>query len=123
MGFFSGQHAAQILRNGNLLLYDNGLRHSSSETRVVEYALDVPNRVATMVWQFRHSPPIYTPYVGFVERLAGGNTFIGWGLAATMTEATPGGTVAWEGTLQTGAPQPWFYRARKIPSLYEYREP
>jgi len=41
-----------------------------------------------------------------------------------MTEVTPGGLVAWEGHLTVGGqPVPYFYRARRIPSLYHYAPP
>jgi len=29
---------------------------------------------ATMVWEYRHDPPVFTPFVGTVQRLRSGNT-------------------------------------------------
>jgi hypothetical protein len=54
----------------------------------VEYSLDVANRVATMVWEYRPHPPIYTPLIGFVERLANGNIFVAFANADRLVEVT-----------------------------------
>ena len=123
LGGFSGQHSARMLPDGDLLLYDNGWRHSPSQSRAVQYRLDVAARTATLVWEFRHVPPIFTTYVGSVQRHASGNTLIGFGFAGQMTEVTPGGTAAWEGTLRNGAATVRFYRAIRVPSLYRHERP
>jgi len=124
LGFFSAQHCARVLDNGNLLLYDNGSRHAPPESRAVEYRLDTSAMTATMVWQYRPSPPIFTPFVGSVERFENGNTLVGFGNAARVTEVAPDASVVWEGALMiAGAPAPFFYRALKVRSLYEYQRP
>jgi hypothetical protein len=124
LGLFSGQHAATILPNGNLLLYDNGLRHSPPQSRVVEYALDTQAMVARRVWEYRPSPIIYTPFVGFVERLTSGNTFISWGNVGRVTEVTAAGQVVFEGTLHRGGSlYTDGYRIRRVPSLYRFEAP
>ena len=120
---FSAQHYARILPNGHLLLYDNGTRHQPQETRVVEYALDPAAHTATLVWEFRHTPPIYTAYVGSVQRLASGNTAIGYGFAGHATEVTPDGSVAWEADLQVDGKPSLVYRLVRIASLYRYQDP
>jgi hypothetical protein len=120
---FSAQHYARIQPNGHLLLYDNGTRHQPSETRVVEYALDVPARTATLVWEFRHSPPIYTAYVGSVQRLASGNTAIGYGFVGHATEVTPDGNVVWEADMQVDGAPLLVYRLTRIASLYRFQDP
>jgi Arylsulfotransferase (ASST) len=124
LGLFSGQHAASILPNGNLLLYDNGLRHSPPQSRAAEYRLDVASRVATMVWEYRPAPAVFTPLIGFVERLASGNTFIAFANADHLVEVTPTKAVAWEATLtRNNAAVGNVYRYRRIPSLYQYLPP
>ena len=120
---FSAQHYSRILPNGHLLLYDNGTRHEPQETRVVEYALDPAARTATLVWEFRHSPPIYTAYVGSVQRLASGNTAIGYGFAGHAAEVTPEGSVVWEADLQVDGKPSLVYRLTRIASLYRYQDP
>ena len=119
---FSAQHFARILPNGNLLLYDNGVSHSVQESRAVEYELDTDAMTATMVWEYRHDPAIFTLVVGSVQRLATGNTFVGFGWAATMVEVSPSGEVVWEATLE-GQNIMGFYRALRVASLYEYVAP
>lgn len=124
LGGFSAQHTARILDNGNLLLYDNGTRHTPPETRAVEYRLDPVARTADMVWQFRHSPPFWVPYTGSTQRLRSGNTVIAYSNRGIVTEVRPDGTVAWEGTLMlTSGRAGDFYRAIKIAALYAYERP
>jgi len=121
---FSGQHNVRVLPNGNLLLYDNGWRHQPPETRAVEYKLDAAAKTATMVWQFRHNPPVFTGFVGSVQRLSSGNTLVGYGALGRMAEVRPDGSVAWEGQLTFGtSSQTFFYRVVKIASLYKAATP
>lgn len=123
LGGFSAQHYARILPNGHVLLYDNGTRHQPQETRVVEYALDLGAHTATLVWEFRHDPPIYTGFVGSVQRLANGNTAIGYGLAGHFSEVAPDGSVVWEGDLRANGQSLTVYRFVRIASLYRLEEP
>ena len=119
---FSGEHFARVLPNGNLLLYDNGNSHTLPESRAVEYELDTNAMTATLVWEYRHDPPIFTPVVGSTQRLVNGNTFVGFGWVGTMVETTPAGAVVWEGTIQ-GQGIAAFYRALRLGSLYEAAAP
>jgi hypothetical protein len=120
---FSAQHSARILPNGNLLLYDNGTRHDPPESRAVEYALDTKAMTATLVWQFRHSPIIYTPYVGLVQRLQNGNTSIAYAQSGHVTEVTSDGTVQWEADIKVDGQPAFCYRLTRIVSLYGYEAP
>jgi outer membrane protein assembly factor BamB len=124
LGGFGFQHDVRVLENGDLTFYDNGLVHVPPQSRAVEYRLDTRALTATLVWEYRHTPAVFTPFVGSVERYRNGNTLIGFGAAALVTEVTPAGAVVWEGRLTVdGLPVPYFYRARWLPSLYQYREP
>lgn len=124
LGGFSAQHSVRVLDNGNLLIYDNGLRHSSPESRAIEYRLDTATKEATLVWEFRHTPSIFTSIVGSVQRYTNGNTLVGFGLVGTATEVTSSGTTVWEGVFRTSPTSAAsFYRATKIVSLYEYQRP
>lgn len=121
---FSAQHSVRSLDNGNVLIFDNGTRHATPASRAVEYHLDTGAHTATKVWDFTHTPPYYTAFTGSVQRLANGNTFIGWtfGTPLVASEVTPSGTTVWEGTLNVPTVQiP--YRFTKIASLYEYVRP
>jgi hypothetical protein len=123
LGGFSGQHSVRVLPNGNLLLYDDGLRHTPAESRAVEYALDTSAMTATLVWEFRHSPAIFTPYVGSVERLANGDTLVAFAGAGVVTKVDSAGAVVWEGRLSRSSSPLFCYRVRRLPSLYEFETP
>ena len=92
-----GGHNFNRLPNGNVLIYDNGGRGpSGAPSKVHEYQLDEVNKVATRVWTYTSSPAIKAWHRGNAQRLANGNTFIGWGGASgaaipTCTEVTPAG--------------------------------
>ncbi len=76
---FSHTHDARIQPNGNLTVYDNGNFLVPQYSRAVEYQLDEVNKVATLVWEYRHAPDIYGGFMGNVQRHADGSTTIGWG--------------------------------------------
>lgn len=118
LGFFSGQHSIRVLPNGNYLLFDNGLRHAPPQSRAVEYRLDPVARTARMVWEYRPSPIIYTAFTGSVERLANGNTLVGFMWVGRAQEVTASGQVVWDALLTSRGVPLGAYRAHRIPSLY-----
>ena len=124
LGGFGFQHDVRVLENGDLLFFDNGVAHVPPQSRALQYRLDLNRMTATLVWEYRHQPPVFNPFVGSVQRLENGNTLVGYGAADLVTEVTPSGQVVWEGRLTTdGQPVPFFYRMRRIASLYSYRQP
>ena len=121
---FGIQHDVRFLPNGHLLLFDNGNYHTPPESRAVEYSLDTLAMTATLVWEYRHSPPVYAPFVGSVQRFQNGHTLIGYGAAGIMTEVSADGVVVWEGRLEVAGQLPTtFYRVRELPSLYTHQPP
>jgi outer membrane protein assembly factor BamB len=123
LGGFSAQHSASVLADGNILLFDNGNRHQVPESRAVEYSLDTDAMTATLVWEFRHSPPLYAPALGSAQRLIGGNTLIGYGRTGQATEVGRDGRVVWESTLTLAGEPARMYRLVRIASLYRYLDP
>jgi len=121
---FNAQHSVKALDSGHILLFDNGTEHIPAISRAVEYALDTVAHTATLVWEFRHTPPILTPFTGSAQRLVNGNTLIGWtnNVPLLTTEVAPDGTVVWEGRLDTPGTYPP-YRFTKIAALESYRRP
>ncbi len=118
-GGTSGQHSVRVLANGHLLIYDNGNLQPTPHTRAVEYALDTVAKTATMVWEYVPNPPIFTVAVGSVQRLANGNTLVGFGFAGQIHEVDAhANLVASAAFTLNGVPQ--FYRANRIQSLYTY---
>lgn len=122
---FSAQHSVRLVGTDDLLVFDNGTHHDPPVSRAVEYRLDESAHTATMTWQYQHTPPYYTQFTGSVQRLANGNTLIGWTWPTsplTATEVTPDGQVVWEATLLSpGGALP--YRFTRITSLYQYLQP
>jgi hypothetical protein len=111
----SHQHCARMLANGNLLMFDNGNLHNPPISRAVEYQLDenLSPKTATLVWQFINDPPFFSAATGSAQRLANGNTFIGWGTTSNpaATEVAPDGTKVLELALPPGM---FSYRAFKF---------
>jgi hypothetical protein len=123
-GGFQGQHHVQLLADGHLLLLDDRPRASPAGTRAVEYALDVPTRTARLVWEYRPDPAVLSPIMGSVQRLANGNTVVGFAMAARVDEVGPSGAVIGQSAVLGDAGVPiQFYRALRIGSLYGYEEP
>ena len=92
-GEFCGQHAAYLLENGNLFVFDNGVgclvdphtgdsvRKDNVFSRIVEYAIDPEHGEA--VFQRHHSLHDTFDYVayfsGHVEELDNGDWLVSWG--------------------------------------------
>jgi len=91
-GELDGQHDATLLDNGNILLYDNGLRRKWGR------ALELDPRTNRIVWQYAASPPekLYTRSLGAAQRLPNGNTLIGESERAHAFEVTRDGEVVWD---------------------------
>jgi hypothetical protein len=115
LGGPSHQHCARMLSNGNLLMFDNGNLHNPPVSRAIEYQLNETSapKAATLVWQFMNDPPLFSVFTGSVQRLANGNTFIGWGAISNpaATEVMPDGTKVFEMALPAGITS---YRAFKF---------
>jgi hypothetical protein len=111
---FSYQHAVHHLPGGNLIMFDNGTFHNTSQvfSRGVEYHLDEVNKTATKVWEYHHSPEVFGKQSGSVQLLPNGNRLICWGScdSATLTEVKPDGSVALEMRFDPGV---YSYRAYK----------
>jgi hypothetical protein len=89
---FTYQHAIRRLANGHYTLFDNGNFHSPPFSRACEYELDEANRTATLVWSFRNTPDSYGNAMGYVQRLANGNTLVSFGTGKPdAIEVTPEG--------------------------------
>ncbi|MEJ2613740.1 MAG: aryl-sulfate sulfotransferase [Ignavibacteriaceae bacterium] len=116
--YFSYQHDIAVLPNGDVTLFDNGNQHSTQYSRAVEYKLDQVNKTAELVWDYRHSPDIFAPAMGSVQRLPNGNTLVGWGGAGSaagnpiLTEVHPDKSVAFEMSFPANQTS---YRAFKFP--------
>jgi hypothetical protein len=124
LGGFQGQHDVRVLDDGHVLLLDDRVRSLPSSARAVEYSLDTQAMTATLVWQYQPNPPVTSPIMGSVERLANGNTVVGFGFAGRVDEVDPAGNVLAQASLRgPGGASVELYRALRIPSLYRYERP
>jgi hypothetical protein len=114
---FSKQHAVKMLPNGNVLLFDNGTDHVPSQSRAVEYRLDHVAKTATMVWESRHDPILHAAFLGWVDRLDDGNTWVGYTIFGRVQEVAPSGSVVWEGQLQVNGANASVYRIIPVPAI------
>ncbi len=117
--YFSFQHDVRRIGNGDVTLMDNGNQHLPPYSRAVEYSIDENAKTATLVWEYRHTPDVFDPAAGSVQRLSNGNTLIGWGNAnllgtgnVALTEVRPDKGTALEMSLPNGV---FSYRALRFP--------
>lgn len=114
---FSGQHFARALPDDHLMIYDNGTNHDPTQSRAVEYAIDAANNTATFVRDFRRPSPTFTQFLGSAQRLPNGNTLVGFGNVAILTEFDANGNVVADATKMDGSTASQFYRAFWVPTL------
>ena len=91
-GELSRQHDAQLLPNGNVLIFDNGCRDRSS--RVVE--MDPVSK--KIVWEYRSTPAqkFYSSLSGSSQRLSNGNTLIAQSTKGRAFEVTKDDKIVWD---------------------------
>lgn len=105
-GPFQGQHDAQRLANGNLLLFDNGLPRDGS--RALE--LSLPDLDVVGSW------PVggHSSCCGTVQRLADGNTVVTVTTEGRAVELTPEGLPVWDHAL--AVPDAKLFQATRVPA-------
>ena len=100
--WFRFSHASKILKNGHILMYDNGndLRNFS---RAIEYEINEIDMTAKVVWEYGgpKSEMWQTLYWGDADRLPNGNTLIcagnfDKGTLSIIKEVTDAGEKVWE---------------------------
>jgi hypothetical protein len=90
-GPWAGQHDAQFLANGHLLLYDN--LGSKKGARVLEY--DPVSQAIMWAYSSEKDHPLIAPFQGGAQRLPNGNTLI-VEPSRRVLEATTNKTVVWQ---------------------------
>ena len=96
---FLHQHQFQVRGNRILVMDNDG--SPGNESRVLEYELDMANKVATQVWSYVATPSVYTFVLGEPIRFDDGGTFVNWSAAGQMDRLDPAGNRVWK--LNTGA--------------------
>ncbi len=113
-----GQHDAQMLENGNILLFANGAYAADLHHSQVWERNPATNDI---VWRYKsidNPQSFFSPHIGGCQRLPSGNTLICEGAKGCLFEVTPAGEVVWEyvcphfnPTEQFGKVN-WLFRAR-----------
>src|SRR5690606_34205818 len=111
---FSGQHTAQEVAGGNILVFDNGFDRAEPYSRAVEY--DPSGR---LVWEWRPERGNWARVISGARRLPNGNTVVAFGTPADsppgstgpieVYEVTRAGEVVWH--LEVGGDVRSMYRA------------
>ncbi|MDP6175697.1 MAG: arylsulfotransferase family protein, partial [Rhodospirillales bacterium] len=117
---WGGPHDCQVLENGNIMFFANGLYAPGqlASSRVIE----MDATTGEEVWSYQGSPPwsFHSPHISGCQRLWSGNTLICEGLWGRLFEVTPEGEIVWEyisphmGTVRgqsSGGEGNWVFRA------------
>jgi len=120
MQLLGHQHSVSVLKNGNILIFDNGLHRnppyitdkSLSEVQEAEFSrvVEVDPQTNEIIWEYSDpTGQFYTPYCGSAERLPNGNTLICESIRGIFFEVTPEKEVVWKYTQPFAIPRPnWF---------------
>ena len=118
---FAYQHDVRQLPNGDITVFDNqGTQQVPAPSEGMEYKIDETNKTVTQVWSFTHALPVFATFMGNTQRLADGNTVLGWGAPSqangysfiTMTEVSPDNQTLFELTFDQSYVS---YRAFRFP--------
>ena len=114
------QHDCQLLENGNILLFANGIHVSGGvfSSKVIEFDWDTGEEL----WSYSGSPPwtMFSPNISGAQRQPNGNTLICEGLNGRILEVTNLGEIVWDYI------SPWFIETPEGPNnsvfrAYRYR--
>jgi hypothetical protein len=96
---FLHQHQFDVRGNRILVMDNDG--STGSESRVLEYELDLEANLATQVWTYVSEPSVYTFVLGEPTRFDDGSSFVNWSAAGQMERVNAEGISTWK--LNTGA--------------------
>jgi len=99
-----GPHHPTMLKNGNILIYDNGGEAGyPPRTRFYTRLVEINPLTGRIIWEYAHEPYTYketakffSPSWGSVQRLPNGNTFSLDAHKGRLFEITPQGEIVWE---------------------------
>jgi hypothetical protein len=111
---FAWQHDGRRRPDGALTLFDNSAGPQiRKQSRGLVLHLDMKRMHATVIRSFVHRSPIVAVDQGNMQRLPGGNYFVGWGHQPRFTEFGPRGTILFDGRFGRGRVDS--YRAYRLP--------
>ncbi len=92
-----GQHAPNLLANGNVLIFDNGV-HRIDDSMPYSRVIEVNPATNEIVWKYQDSPAwnFFSPRMGNAQRLPNGNTLITESSFGRIFEVTRNQEIVWE---------------------------
>jgi EmrB/QacA subfamily drug resistance transporter len=114
---FSWQHDAQLHPGDVLTLFDDHCCDitgagvylpATAPSRGLELKLDPPTHTVSRLAQYTHGVTFHSEYMGNVQRVPGGDTFVGWGEVPFLTEFDRKGQIIFDGAFP---PPDMSYRA------------
>jgi len=120
----SGQHGLQILPDGNIVTFDNGIHSETDLSTALEIKISNVGDIYNVdtVWSYTLPDTLYGNLSGNVQKLPNDNyliTTIGRSDGAYTIEVTPDKQIVWSCDYNVGLPMGKIYRAMRIPGLYE----
>lgn len=97
---FLHQHQFQVIGDRILVMDNDGALET--ESRVLEYELDVEAGVATQVWSYTADPSVYTFVLGEPQRFTDGSTFINWSAAGQLERLDSNDERVWKLNTRAG---------------------
>jgi len=116
-GLFQHSHDPQFIKNGNILIFDNGNHRWPIEySQAVEIAYDPEQGSAEVVWAWPTEPFFFDSAMGDANRLPNGNTLITSSHHGCIFEVTKSGEIVWSFYLEPKpySFQPMLYKAERI---------
>lgn len=117
-----GQHDAQMLDNGHVLVFANGTYASDLHHSQI-WEIDPSSNEVVWCYKALDNPQgFFSPHVGGCQRLQSGNTLVCEGAKGCLFEVTPSGAVVWEyvcpyfNDVQNFGMINWLFRARHYAS-------
>ena len=125
LGELAHGHDAQLLPNGNILIFDNGFHRAGVEL-TSSMVIELNPKTKKIEWEYRGDPvtDFYSAACSGAQRLPNGNTLICSSLEARIFEITKKGEIVWEyinpfyGKIEFGTVN-WVFRAYRYGPDYE----
>ena len=121
---FSFQHEVDILPNGNILIYDNGVMSDQLMnlderiSRILEVAIH-DDGSCELVWEYVFPDELFAIGMGSVELLDNGNLNVTSGnQCGTLFEITRQGDIVWQTSLGLENCDNALYRSYRVKTLY-----
>ena len=89
------------MRDGELLVFDNGMHHNPQISRVARFVYDEERREMTQTWEYNHPNNGFAVALGDAHPTPSGNILIAWSPFGQVAEVNDAKEVVW--TLETEA--------------------